>query len=345
MKDDLTVFYSWQSDLSKTRNKIESAIKKAIKVVEKLEVDFELEVNFDRDTKGKTGSPDIAQTILQKISLCDIFICDITPINYVIGASEKSRLVPNPNVLIELGFAINQLGWERVICVSNAEHGEVEKLPFDVRSHRVYTIKDESTESSNALAKMLATEIRNIQQNYHEISSRHNEFGYAKHDKEIFSQVQEIYSEDNLKDDAEVIGSALFSNDYQYQQWRLLKEFYQKSLNHFLTPELHTKFELFLKALEKFSMHCKINLKIHRPAKVSLIQMESEGVEITDEIRWDVMHESTYFAHKEPYQGETHDDSDKRIWKLQQELIALGIDTEKKYSEFILAYKKLILVE
>ena len=75
----ITVFYSWQSDLSTKTNKyfIRDSLKKAIKEINK-DVAIKLEIRFDQDTKGVTGSPDISQVIFDKITHSDIFVGDIS---------------------------------------------------------------------------------------------------------------------------------------------------------------------------------------------------------------------------------------------------------------------------
>jgi|MTBAKSStandDraft_1061840.scaffolds.fasta_scaffold12236_3 hypothetical protein len=130
-----TIFYSWQSDLPNNTNRgfLESAIEKAIKDIGKDE-NFEIEPSLDRDTKGAPGSPNISQTILKKIQACDLFIADIS---IVTGDKKKGqRLSPNPNVLIELGYAISILGWDKIILICNEIYGKDEDLPFDIRQHR-----------------------------------------------------------------------------------------------------------------------------------------------------------------------------------------------------------------
>lgn len=55
--------------------------------------------------------------------------------------------MPNPNVLIELGYAIATLGWSRIIMVFNTNYGNFPQgLPFDVDRHRatVFSIKDKT---------------------------------------------------------------------------------------------------------------------------------------------------------------------------------------------------------
>lgn len=128
------VFYSWQSDLSNGTNRtlIEASLKEAASEIQTEKADVEPVI--DRDTQGVAGAPNIATAIFQKIESADIFVADVSIIGKV-----KKRAVPNPNVLIELGYALKALGHERIVLVFNTAFGKVEKLPFDLRMHRTLT--------------------------------------------------------------------------------------------------------------------------------------------------------------------------------------------------------------
>lgn len=90
-------------------------MEKAIKQLNQ-ELEIEDALRLDHDTKGVEGSPDIASTILEKVDECDIFIGDIS----FIAKSKSNKYCPNPNVLIELGYALNCLSDARVINVMNS---------------------------------------------------------------------------------------------------------------------------------------------------------------------------------------------------------------------------------
>lgn len=143
------IFYSWQSDLPNNTNRgfIESVINSAIKDI-KDKAEYEIyEPDIDRDTQGIPGSPNISQTIFDKIQTCDAFVADIS---IVTGNKCKgSRLSPNPNVLIELGYAIALLGWDKIILFCNELYGTNEDLPFDIRPHRRigYSLKEKDGKS------------------------------------------------------------------------------------------------------------------------------------------------------------------------------------------------------
>lgn len=144
----LTIFYSWQSDSPSEVNRtfIETALVAALK---RLEADTALEpalrdthVQIDRDTQGVAGSQPIAQTILNKIDDCAIFVADLTFVGQsmraIRGKNRPRRLLPNPNVLLEYGYAFRSRGHERMISVMNTAYGSPvkENLPFDLRHIR-----------------------------------------------------------------------------------------------------------------------------------------------------------------------------------------------------------------
>ncbi|MBI3910253.1 MAG: pentapeptide repeat-containing protein [Armatimonadetes bacterium] len=132
------VFYSWQSDLPNATNRgfIQTALEAATKAIRDDE-SIQVEPVVDRDTAGVPGSPDISSTILGKIDQAQVFVCDVSIINQ--ETKEETRLTPNPNVLIELGYALKALGQQRIIMVMNTASGTPAQLPFDLQLKRVLT--------------------------------------------------------------------------------------------------------------------------------------------------------------------------------------------------------------
>ncbi|MEJ1341194.1 MAG: hypothetical protein RPU14_03850 [Candidatus Sedimenticola sp. (ex Thyasira tokunagai)] len=143
------IFYSWQSDSPNNSNRgfINTALEQAIKEIN-ADDDFSLIPFLDRDTAGLSGSPDISTSIFDKIKSSDIFVSDISIINS--HAGDLSRPAPNPNVLIELGYAIGILDWSRIILVMNESFGSVGMLPFDLRGRRVLTYSMDPASSEKA---------------------------------------------------------------------------------------------------------------------------------------------------------------------------------------------------
>lgn len=148
---ELKIFYSWQSDLPKNQNLnfIETSIKDALKKLRQ-QKPISLDIKLDKATRNLAGSPDIAESIFSKIGNSSIFIADISIINKDYDGLRKT---PNPNVLVELGYAARSLGWEKIICVYNTNFGNYNDLPFDLRNRRIldYTSKNGKDELSRKI--------------------------------------------------------------------------------------------------------------------------------------------------------------------------------------------------
>lgn len=161
----MKVFWSWQSDTPAKNNHyfVRDALELALhKVAEDLNLDEAIRPEIDHDTKGEPGLVSIVDTIFQKIEQASVFVGDLT----FVGKTVKDKLLPNPNVMIELGHAITSLGPERIILVANKAYGgKPEDLPFDLRHRRApitYELREdagtpERNKAKEALAQALAT--------------------------------------------------------------------------------------------------------------------------------------------------------------------------------------------
>jgi hypothetical protein len=143
----LTVFYSWQSDTRAACNRtlIHDALESALSDVRGMP-NVQIEAVLDRDTLGAPGSPDIATVILEKIDRSSAVVADVT----LIDAGADGRRFPNPNVLLEVGYAIKSRSFSGLILVMNTHFGPVESLPFDLRGKRVTTYSSPPNADSRA---------------------------------------------------------------------------------------------------------------------------------------------------------------------------------------------------
>ncbi|SRR5579883_1122087 len=170
-KPQSIVFYSWQSDLPNATNRgfIEEALKRAAKAIQNDE-SIGTSIIIDRDTKDVPGSPDIASTIFGKIEQSQVFVCDISIINQEAVRQLQHRPTPNPNVLIELGYALKALGDRHMILLLNEEYGDLKSLPFDLHMRRAitYTTPEQTQERAperNRLVNILTDALRTILNN------------------------------------------------------------------------------------------------------------------------------------------------------------------------------------
>jgi hypothetical protein len=199
------IFWSWQSDTPGDigRHFVRKALEEALaqlKQEPEIEEPAREDLHLDHDRKGIPGSPDLAATILAKIRDASIFVADVTPI----GKSESGRALLNPNVAIELGYALAHIGNEGLLMILNGAFGDRESLPFDLR-HKAGPIffniganaaSDERKRVHRELTRTLQTAIgdclREIQkrrpsETHEEIGSRSNVAQYFD-DGEILAE-------------------------------------------------------------------------------------------------------------------------------------------------------------
>lgn len=151
----LKVFYSWQSDLPNKTNRqfIQNCLETALKKIHENNLTIS-EYAIESDSRGESGTPELASTLFSKIDQCDIFVADVS----IINSTLECRKVCNPNVLIELGYASSKLGWEKILCVYNLSFGKIEDLPFDIRHRKPLVYNAEN----KLLIKNLIYQIQSI---------------------------------------------------------------------------------------------------------------------------------------------------------------------------------------
>ena len=119
MNRQYKLFFSWQSEDKKSRKTLDVALQNAVDALD----DRGIRLEIDHSTLGESGMPSIDQTILRKIDACDIFLADVTPVATYQKSSgngmQVCKDVPNPNVLLELGYAMSALGVGYVVIVAH----------------------------------------------------------------------------------------------------------------------------------------------------------------------------------------------------------------------------------
>lgn len=140
-KKTLRLFYSWQDDLDSKLNRsfIKTCLESALSDVNRkseLEEASRPQIKLDHDTKGIPGIPDVANTILFKISTADIFVADLSFVSEYQNHNGNTKKISNQNVIFELGFALNVLGPSKIICIFNEAFGKPQDLLFDLQHRR-----------------------------------------------------------------------------------------------------------------------------------------------------------------------------------------------------------------
>ena len=125
----ITAFYAWQSDTPRKFNRdlIDIALRGRCQTHHRRSL---------RRCRGAhrfgygrpPGISPITETILKKIESCDIFVPDVT----FVAHTEGGKLIPNPNVMTEFGYALSVKKHAGIMPVMNAAFGPPKELPFDM---------------------------------------------------------------------------------------------------------------------------------------------------------------------------------------------------------------------
>jgi hypothetical protein len=163
------LFFSYQSDTPK--NVGQSFIQSVLdKVKAKLKAD-DIYLTIDYGFQGVFGNTVLIDEMLKKSKLSDIVLADITftsskawneakkykwLMNREIRVLEKTKdkKSPNPNVLLETGYAWALKGYERTVLILNTAYGEPEELPTDLLGFRhpiTYTLDDKNIDKKSEI--------------------------------------------------------------------------------------------------------------------------------------------------------------------------------------------------
>lgn len=291
------IFYSWQSDTTSSHNRklIQTGIESAIMQINKdTSFDFEL----DMATRNSAGSINIADEIFRKISISSVFICDISIIN---SSTAEFRKTPNPNVLIELGYAISTLGWERIICVHNSDYGKAEDLPFDIRQNRVLLY---SSSNKKGLQKTMFEAIETIVKDYDTILKRHNKERYDKHDVNIYDQINNILNESRLQDILKLLDSSQYISRTDLLIFNKIINFAILESNKFLNEKVQYHFDIFINAINEFTSFSATNLfynsRLPEDIEIQYNKYIDSGEPIPSEFLKEVSNHTFYELPKRP---------------------------------------------
>lgn len=340
------IFYSWQSDLDKKKNNffIKDATEKAIKKLNR-DDKVEFDISLDRDTKYVSGSPNIVETILNKIDICDIFICDLTIINKkIINKLFKNKFTPNPNVLIELGYAVKTLGWERVICIVNTAYCEIEDLPFDIKLNRIstYKLKNISNKKSieDELVNLLKAAINQIINNYPQILENLSKNDKLMHDKNLVNKIDSICSQNNLFDSINFAVNNMSINTYHRNFQKNLIEFSRQFSNNFINKEIQSAFVELIKIIDNLDTFCAGHFFSNEPKyNQEILYYLNNKVPIPPGIKLS-MEQSQYYSYPKEPRDDDWEKYNARFHKKQGELVDLVNNVEEAYKEYRLTVKK-----
>jgi len=161
MNPQYRIFYSWQSDNKKAKKALRNALEAVVEQLkgEGMSVDI---------VEGGGGEQfiSIEDAVRLRIRRCDIFVGDVTPVGNV---AMKGKLLPNANVMYELGIASEAMTAERVLAVAMRGDWKPEDMPFDFRQYSML-MYDENGEKG--LKKVIQERIYTVIEHSRRVNDR-----------------------------------------------------------------------------------------------------------------------------------------------------------------------------
>lgn len=117
------IFYSWQSDNQHAKDLLQHALDEVKNQLKCKGIAVQIEQGG-----GGCGFISIEDSVRIKIRRCDIFVGDVTPVGNV---AMKGKLLPNANVIYEMGVATECMQADRILAVAMKGDWKVEDMPFD----------------------------------------------------------------------------------------------------------------------------------------------------------------------------------------------------------------------
>lgn len=238
MKNEFHIFFSWQSDVKGNTGFIDQKIKDAVKEIAAMPEMKGCTIDYDHSTQNRSGSPEIVSTVHEKINKCDVFIGDITPIAVIEGKDEGSeKLLPNPNVMAEAGFALRAIGEYRIILMMRSDMGKVNDLPFDIRHRRInrFSLEDKPKLRLTDFILEAIRYSRELHENVYEQST-------IAHDSKVYAALRQlIINEQTFMETNECIVNNQRISYWELKYFDSIEEFLKQQENVFLISELQEK--------------------------------------------------------------------------------------------------------
>lgn len=174
----IIIFYSWQSttDTKYNKNFILNCLTRSVKNLKNKPEFTDVEFEIQEGVKGESGSPPVGPKIMdERIPHCDIFIADLSVINFISTVGKKIQNLfgvkykpfQNNNVTTEYGIAYNSIGYQKIIGILNNAYGSPKdnpsNIPFDI-SHLRHPIEYKYSKkypNKNSASKGLIDDLTN----------------------------------------------------------------------------------------------------------------------------------------------------------------------------------------
>lgn len=148
------IFLCYQTEYPSAREALREALLYSLDI---LNLRSRLPLTLAESYRSQDGPVRLNRTIMRKIRKSLLFIADATPIASI-DNKESALLIPNPNVCIEIGYAIQCKRSEQILLAQMQRPDLPGQFPFDLPLGQILQFQD-STEISKILPQVIENQL------------------------------------------------------------------------------------------------------------------------------------------------------------------------------------------
>ncbi|MBD2448535.1 hypothetical protein H6G76_15500 [Nostoc sp. FACHB-152] len=151
---DPTIFFCYQTEYPTASDALREGLQNSL---EKLNTRSRLPLTLVESYRPSEGPLRLNRTMMRKIRKSLLFIADTTPIASIDG-KETQKLIPSPNVCVEIGYAIQSKRSEQIL-LAHMQRPDLEgQVSFDLPTQQILQFKN-STELNKILTKAIEAQL------------------------------------------------------------------------------------------------------------------------------------------------------------------------------------------
>jgi hypothetical protein len=151
---DPTIFLCYQTEYAAASDALREGL---LHSVEMLNLRSRLPLTIVESHRPQDGPLRLGSATTRKIRKSLLFIADATPIARI-DSKETARLIPSPNVCIEIGYAIQSKRSDQILLAQMQRVDLPGQIPFDLPPKQILQFQ-ERAELNQILAKVIETQL------------------------------------------------------------------------------------------------------------------------------------------------------------------------------------------
>jgi len=151
---DPTIYFCYQTEYETANHILKEELLTSLKTINERS---RFPLTLVQSSRPQNSTPRLSSTSTRKIRKSLLFIADITPITSIEG-QETNKLIPSPNVCVEMGYAIHTKKSEQILLVQMQRPDLDGQFTFDLPTQQFLQFQD-STELNQMLTGMIKTQL------------------------------------------------------------------------------------------------------------------------------------------------------------------------------------------